>query len=96
MIKDEFQQMQLMAGKFTPYEANKLVMEYLQGSENHFKSQYLMQWERNHSMEMTLLEEQMAVLNSQREQLKEMMEEAKKLGCQLSIKSSLQIELIQP
>lgn len=85
--------MNMMEDKFTCSEAKDLICQMIDQQINFYKLQYMSIWEGNHSMTTTHLENKIADLVEQKEEINRLIKHAKEEGYNLSIDSKVEIRL---
>ena len=95
VVDQDAMQLKLMDGVYQPYEILHLLRGYVEENSNFYKSQYLINWERNHSLGTKELDENLVVVDRQKEYLQDLEKRAKRLGKRIRLKGTLEIELVK-
>lgn len=76
---------------FTPSEASDMLLSVIESKLNFYKLQYMSNWEGNHSETEANGKDKIKALEKQKNQLKQLIMQARFDGCNLKINNSLEI-----
>ena len=85
---------QLINGRFHAVEAQDMLISIIDKQINSYKLQRWSQWEGNHSSVGDDINEKIKALSEQKEELKVLIEDAKKNGNSLNLISQLKLEVL--
>ena len=85
------QKLQITDGSFSPNEVRDLVLKPINDQINFYKLKNLSNWIHDHNTNQDFCEEKIAQLKARKQELTEMINEAKMLGCNMKLKESFEI-----
>lgn len=95
IAQEQIQKTKVIADDFTPAEAEDLVSSLIRIYINFYKLQHLSQWERNHAISDSYLNEKIAELQAKEIELNNTILLAKETGCTIKLDGIIRLKLIK-
>ncbi|RME99296.1 MAG: hypothetical protein D6772_07935 [Bacteroidetes bacterium] len=92
---DTLRKLALIKGSFTPTEAEQVLGKLLQEKINFHKEERLQNWIREHNGNTQVIETRIAELRDEKQNLRRIIEEARKAGFHLEIKGDIEIRFVE-